>query len=674
MRKHIGIKQLVGMGAAAATLLALAPFGVANAAEDDPIAIPATGTETLDVKAPASANSEVDGHTFNAVRIGTYDAATEGATAGTIKNISVGTVDSTTDHTIKNATADALVAAKTHAGVATTPATGFNGNPVGEIGSMTVWQNTGAFDDSGSEILRYVMTTLDGNSNFQGLMSSSPITTTYSATAGKAEFTGLVPGIYVIEDMTTANTPSEDTAHSIPMLVDTKITTPTATWDHIGTNTNVLGEVEMKVGPDDTISKKIIKINGSTPSDPSHPQVSVGDTITFELDSHVPLTTGFANNYRFYISDKTTRAGLQLVTDDPDDITASVDNNPIAATDRASVKLDSTTGDPVLDASGNPTYDNMTATTKYTVRQSFWKDGSGNVLKSEDKTVFDFSPSIKSYAYKAPIVITYKMKVLGSEINPDTTDPLANDASVTTSTDPHNPPSGPNVCVPTQTTPCDDGHTGTHTTDPSGLDPATRIILRKADFQSQDISTHANLPGGKLTFKKNGRVDVHFMKLGDGKYKVVETGTAGSTDEVEASTAQGSEGQLMISGLGDYTYHVATVAAPADYTKVDTEFDLTMQDKANATSNADWAQSWFENTSDNWGMVAATNGPTQTDSNHPIIVNFARSLANLPLTGGAGAILGVIVAVILIGAAAGMYVFRKRNIDAVKMGNAQIIK
>lgn len=270
-------KLLAGV-AAAATLLSGMAFGAGSAMADEvkPATITLNGEKTGAVK----------GHTYKAVRIGSYDHASF------VEKDDVTYVESLTVNTEAAVATGATTALDAAVAEGTTWNTGdYQDNPVGYVASESGYF-TSSPNKPWSGNLRNFVSSLVRQTDFQAVLAAA---TPYTAGTDSDTLTisGLEEGLYVV--------------------VDT------------------------------TVSKVIVKNNqewvGTTER--------VGDTVTFKLTSQVPLTVGYLHTaekpYRFFIGDTMSKGltfqevtsvtiGNKTLTKADDGATATADQYQLTTT------------------------------------------------------------------------------------------------------------------------------------------------------------------------------------------------------------------------------------------------------------------------------------------------------------------------------------------------------
>ncbi|WEV65736.1 isopeptide-forming domain-containing fimbrial protein [Bifidobacterium sp. ESL0764] len=685
MSRKFNVRGVVGLTLAAATLLALAPLGTANAA--DPVSIDMSKAKKTSITIK-STKASMTNHKFAALKIGQYDQATHDG--DDLKSVTVSTVDG-----IKDAAKTALDNVRGSA----TADSAYAGNPVGEVASKWLGYGTTG-DDTTSNTSDAVGTDKHGyNGKLRSFVTqfakqdgipakftapSAPTAncgpgTSYCVVDGDNEtatIKNLEPGVYVVEDITSVFT-GEGTGHknSIPMLVSTGIEMST-TEKYMTLNGNKLGQIDMK-NDTPTVTKTLNK--DATDYDPS-----IGGTLSYQLKSQVPLTTGFDH----YVYAMTDHPGTGL--------TYKTDSDPV-------VKV--CPSDSIND-SGCET---LTATTDYMVTHKEFaagENGSTGRVGDTHYILFDLTKSIRDQKYKDYIFITYKMTVNENAVSEQ---PLRNGIRLEYSNDSNNPPS---TDVPT---PTDDG---TIKDCPAGSDTSTckdgsiyddgsgdgegaanaDTYFRHFDLINLKKVDGAGLAGAKFTVTDSDGKLVNFKKVDNGSYKKSTDQTNTDTTKEPTTTVAGAQlevyktapstnansddpsddGQLRVDGLKDGTYTVKeTVAAPG--------FSSTFLPSTDVYVGAlgtgdDAKKSAFANTADTLGLIAkhgdasvdpkvlnevkmTKDSAAGADDAGAVIVDNVTSVSQLPLTGGAGVVLGLLV-LVAFGATAGVLIVVRRRLNA----------
>ncbi|WEV73933.1 isopeptide-forming domain-containing fimbrial protein [Bifidobacterium sp. ESL0798] len=652
MNRKVSLRAFVGAAVSAATLLALAPLGVANAAETNID----MGTQVDNTKSTITINGNghsITGHKFAAVQIGTYDNATADLSTNKLTSVSVGTVAG-----VETDAAAALVTTKSDLGVSTDEDAGFAGNPVGEVANKWLgYGSSGEDTASNTEAkawngnLRKFVTNLTDtsgwNAKFTGSsLTTGPVASTDPATT-EATITVGTPGIYLVEDITSdfsATTTAQK--NSIPMLVSTGITTkadpststPSYVLNTLGTTE--LGKINMKAD-ESSITKKL---DTSATNDPS-----IGGKLHYELDSTVPLTTGY-KHYIFNMTDATSQAGLTYTG--TGDVTVTIGGTEVPATDYEIKEVK---------------YDAPSTSTKL--------------------LVFDFTKSIRSKTYKDAIVIKFAMQV-NDEAKGGA---LLNGAVLNTSNDTnHQPdtdaaptpnPDGTDTNCVVSSSSCTNGTISNEVI--SGQDnSASSAYFRDFDLQKVAKLSGTGLTGATFKVLDSHDNPIYFKQVGNGSYKKSMTQAAGTGIYTElsvfddsssvaadpATDAPSVKGQLKVDGLAEGTYKVEEVTAPSGYSATfKPSFSVTLgHDSSHMDVNT------FTNTADTWGLVDATATAHSVNFTDGFAkVKNVNSVSQLPLTGGAGVVLALLV-VVALGALTATLIVVRRRLGANDNGNANV--
>ncbi|WEV63955.1 isopeptide-forming domain-containing fimbrial protein [Bifidobacterium sp. ESL0732] len=645
MKRKMSLRALIGAAVSAATLLALAPMGAANADNSslDMSQAAAKSTITINVDATNSSSGTMEGHKFAAVKVGNYENAEGDASTHVLSSVAVSTVSG-----IKTDAESALSSTKTALGQSTDVAAGYEGNPIGEVASKWLGytgtdstSNDGTVPNGWKGNLRTFVTKLSDISTFQANFTSSSPSVTVT-TGNSAQITDLTPGVYVVEDVTASGASGlSSTSHknSIPMLVSTGVVMGSDTYSKL--NSEDLGVVNLK--NDAPKVTKSLDTDGVT-NDPS-----VGGTLHYKLSTKVPLTTGFSK-YVFTMIDTPSQKGLSY---------DAVQSVKVGGTD--------------LD------------TGKYAVKNANY-DGS----TSTQYLVIDLSQSILDQTYGDSIVVKFTMKV-----NDEATGgALENGVTLGYSSDPGNQPTvvpptindGKVDNCPVASGTCTNGTVINDKTDGSNNNDS-KAYFRHFDVLKEKKVDGSGLTGAKFTVTKQGEsTAIKFLQVGNGSYKkAAEQSNTSATDKlsvydsassVPADTATGapsSNGQLKIDGLADGVYTLAEDTAPAGYSDT---FKPSVEVTVGKGSSD--AVSGFANKGDTWGLVKtngaytsgaattlndvswSTTGASAAPSAGAIVVQNVNSVSQLPLTGGAGAILALLVVVVLAILTASLIFVRRR--------------
>ncbi|WEV63903.1 isopeptide-forming domain-containing fimbrial protein [Bifidobacterium sp. ESL0732] len=669
------IRRAAGVALTAATLLALAPFGVANAAgqvdvstkDAGRITMPTKNQETIAIHGETAAMA---GHSFAAVRIGTYAYAS--ASGDKLSEIGVETdgqakdlAQSALDGVIKPADQDAK----------------YKGNPVGEVASKWLGYhsdsvasaNKDEVSNSGTKAdawgrdgnLRKFVTALakaeHGTTHFSDLVKKATATkpedvqTDSDTSKSTVTISGLAPGLYVVEDVTgeatSASTKSGANSNSIPMLVGTGITIDANTkYTQMADMRDPLGSIEMK-SYNPTIDKKIVSTDAS-----------IGGTVKYQLTGQVPLTTGF-DHFIYTMVDKpgkglTYKQGSEKVTINGHDVDAQTGTAKGYTVKTGASSADGRTGD-------------------------------------TDFIDFDLSSVItdQQYIWEDSIVVTYEMTV---NDNADENDGLSNGVSLSYSNDVNDQTKN------AAATAGDGGavNSGAANGSVASVSPTdggtgAKIHFRHFSLLNADKLNGTVLTGATFTIKsvsqgasaQDDSENISFRKLADGSYKKVVAPQEGDTT-VSTTLSTSSKGKITVTGLGEGVYEIAQTKEATDYShsflpdfQVKLSVDDTTPRPSDAKVTSDVQFQVKVSKGDFWGLTSKdvttpfTDGihegktvnwaPAESvvesaDNTNAIVVCNVTSISQLPMTGGAGAILALLVVVALMLATALLITARRK--------------
>ena len=584
-------KLLAGV-AAAATLLSGMAFGAGSAMADEvePAAITLNG-----------GTGAVKGHTYKAVRIGSYDHASF------VEKDGVTYVESLTVNTEAAVATGATTALDKAVAEGTTWNTGdYKNNPVGYVASESGYF-TSSPNKPWSGNLRNFVSSLVRQADFQDALATA---TEYTTDSDTLTISGLEEGLYVVVDTTASNAENVDHTQtdSIPMLVGTKVSGK----DFEG---HTLGVVNVK-NQTTYINKVIVKDKkewvGTTER--------VGDTVTFKLTSQVPLTVGYLNTakkpYRFSIGDTMSKGltfqqvtsvtiGNKTLTKADDDATATADQYQLTTT--ANQKYDTT------DTESKAT------SLKFDLSNAVYEAGQ-NAADSKAKA-------------KAEDTITV---VYTAKLNKDAVHAVdgANPNKVTLDYT-HNPDDNTEHHVP---------------------GPEVKVYTYDFGFLKVKADGQTSLDGAKFVIKQGDQYFRFNTTTG-----LWENGTKGA-DPVDADKFTGTNGVFEFKGLAEGTYDVVETDAPAGYlstTKAKFQVIITSTNK-DEKGNVLGTEHKIEFVNGNIGFNLLTNlNEDGTAKDGGAKVKNLRSITQLPLTGAAGiAIFGVMAALVI---GAGLAVGMKRR-------------
>ena len=586
-------KLLAGV-AAAATLLSGMAFGAGSAMADE--VEPATITLNGETGA-------VKGHTYKAVRIGSYDHASF------VQKDGVTYVESLTVNTETAVATGAAAALDAAVAEGTDWNTGdYKNNPVGYVASESGYF-TSSPNKPWSGNLRNFVSSLVRQTDFQAALATA---TEYTAGTGSDTLTisGLEEGLYVVVDTTVSNAENVDhkQTDSIPMLVGTKVSGK----DFEG---QTLGVVNVK-NQTTYIDKVIVKNNrewvGTTER--------VGDTVTFKLTSRVPLTVGYLNTdeepYRFSIGD-TMSKGLtfQEVT------SVTIGNKTLTKA------ADGATADQYqLTTTANQRYDESDKDSKATVLTF----DLSNAVYAAGQNAADSEATAKA---EDTITVVYTAK-----LNEDAVHAVngANPNKVTLDYT-HNPDDNTEHHVP---------------------GPEVKVYTYDFGFLKVKADGQTSLDGAKFVIKQADGDQYFRFNTTTGLW---ENGTKGA-DPVDADKFTGTNGVFEFKGLAEGTYDVVETDAPAGYlstTKAKFQVVITSTNK-DEKGNVLGTEHEIKFVNGNTGFNLLTNlNEDGTAKEGGAKVKNLKSITQLPLTGDAGiAIFGGMAALVI---GAGLAVGMKRR-------------
>ena len=584
-------KLLAGV-AAAATLLSGMAFGAGSAMADEvePAAI------TLNGEIGA-----VKGHTYKAVRIGSYDHASF------VQKDGVTYVESLTVNTEAAVATGATTALDKAVVEGTDWNTGdYKNNPVGYVASESGYF-TSSPNKPWSGNLRNFVSSLVRQADFKTALATA---TEYTADSDTLTISGLEEGLYMVVDTTVSNAENVDhtQTNSIPMLVGTKVNG----YDFEGQTLGVINVKNQTTGIDKVIVKDNKEWVGTTER--------VGDIVTFKLTSQVPLTVGYLNTaekpYRFSIGD-TMSKGLtfQEVT------SVTIGNKTLTKADDGAT---ATADQYQLTTTANQKYDESDKDSKATVLKF---DLSNAVYAAGQNAADSEAPA------KAEDTITVVYTAL---LNKDAVHAVngANPNKVTLDYT-HNPDDNTEHHVP---------------------GPEVKVYTYDFGFLKVKADGQTSLDGAKFVIKQGDQYFRFNTTTG-----LWENGTKGA-DPVDADKFTGTNGVFEFKGLAEGTYDVVETDAPAGYlstTKAEFQVVITSTNK-DEKGNVLGTEHEIKFVNGNIGFNLLTNLKEDgTAAEGGAKVKNLKSITQLPLTGAAGiAIFGVMAALVI---GAGLAVGMKRR-------------
>ena len=585
-------KLLAGV-AAAATLLSGMAFGAGSAMADE--------VEPATITLNGETGGAVKGHTYKAVRIGSYDHASF------VQKDDVTYVESLTVNTEAAVATGAAAALDAAVAKGTTWNTGdYQGNPVGYVASESGYF-TSSPNKPWSGNLRNFVSSLVRQADFKAALATAM---EYTADSDTLTISELEEGLYVVVDTTVSNAENVDHTQtdSIPMLVGTKVNGK----DFKG---QTLGVVNVK-NQTTYIDKVIVKNNkewvGTTER--------VGDTETFKLTSQVPLTVGYLNTaekpYHFSIGDTMSKGltfqevtsvtiGSKTLTEAADGATATADQYQLTTT--ANQKYDTTDTERKATVL---TFDLSNAV--YAAGQN--AADSEATAKAEDTITVVYTATLNKDAVHA---------VNGANPNKVTLDYT------------HNPDDNTEHHVP---------------------GPEVKVYTYDFGFLKVKADGQTSLDGAKFVIKQGDQYFRFNTTTG-----LWENGTKGA-DPKDGDKFTGTNGVFEFKGLAEGTYDVVETDAPAGYlstTKAEFQVVITSTNK-DEKDNVLGTEHEIKFVNGNIGFNLLTNlNDDGTVKDGGAKVKNLKSITQLPLTGAAGiAIFGVMAALVI---GAGLAVGTKRR-------------
>ena len=439
--------------------------------------------------------------------------------------------------------------------------------------------------------------------------TTTPVTDGNAGTVNVIE--GVAPGYYLVKETSPASSDNPKNPISLNLL---KV---------------VDGNVTIDAKEDlPTLDKKITGPNAK--NDGKANAVSIGDTVSYEIDCDMPDMTGYSKYY--YVINDTLSDGL---TFDPTSVVVKIDNVALTAGTDYEVQTE--------DAAAPYTF------------QVVFKDF---VNRTEAKD--------------SPIVVTYNA-VLNEDADRTSAGNL-NTANLTYSNNPNDnyggtPPTGdePGDGEPVGTTPSK--QTKTYTANIKLTKTDGTNALAGAKFSISGTSAKAVLINGTSYVKDNTNGTYYKLKNGtftttapdgdedlyDGtdKYKIVENIDKDTTyTDICMEAYVKADGTLEFGGLGAGTYTITELEAPAGYNMLSpASFTITI-DNENASFDS---PAWTASTNLS-GVTVSMDQSTATAS--MTIVNKAGS--TLPSTGGIGTKLFYIFGSLLVVGSGVLLITKKR--------------
>ncbi|KFI46460.1 SpaA isopeptide-forming pilin-related protein [Bifidobacterium boum] len=482
-------------------------------------------------------------------------------------------------------------------------------------------------------------------------------------------------GLYLVWDTMKDTTDNMETStRSVPMLVSSTLykapnTVYPGLWLSDGNHTNVSGIIDVKNTFGDVL-KQVVEKDGTTPN--LNPSYSIGDIVTFQLQTAIPNYAGYTKN-----TDTTAADARKLLVTDTFEKNAHT-KIPFSDPKVTSVKLyraNNVTG--VYEELKNGA---LTPDTDYTAAPT--------TVSDTDKTVngmtIDLAKLVNGDGTTAAgatwqtndsVVIT-----LTATLNKDAF--VTNTAGAeTTGIDPNGNANSVKVDFSDHTA------TGHHEV----LGPTVNVYSFKFSLVKQYRKDNTPLRNAQFTVKRSS--DGKYLTLSDGAWGTVDNEptadtaypTKASPDEKTLNTLNGrgvfltnDKGKIDFNGLEEGTYTVHEIKAPQEYFQnALPSFDITI-DPTYTKDDSNGSQTMFDASPDvvsgdhilttleykygkSNGLVTAADGPvTVTKNTSSVTVDNVKSITELPKTGAAGIAFFTVIGVAVV-ALAGVFAVHARK-------------
>ncbi|MBT1181988.1 SpaH/EbpB family LPXTG-anchored major pilin [Bifidobacterium sp. CP2] len=578
-------------------------FGAASAYAAD--GDPTTGDITIN----KSASDQID-HTFDGWHLASLTNVTKDAD-GNIKGFLIDTDDSMVG-TIVSAMTDAQKTAyEADANYYNTDDA--KANPMGYLVDQVFKDQSGAALSEltspwggDSSPLRAFAKSLSEKLAAQGAPAAA------STTLKTGTNTGLAQGLWFLKDTTATN--DVKGANSIPII------TPT-TFD----GADSWGTVTLK-NTTPSIDKQLVdgdKDNGYTPN--KQPDYAVGDTVSYQLSSTIPVYTGYdidptmtdsAKTRVFQITDTASKA----LTVDAKSVIESVKvgNTTLNAGTDYDVAVADYAGDEAAYAGGHVTTIDLK---KYVNKAAGSTSEKNGIDEGATVTVI--------------VKTTLNKSALLSE--PGNVQGNPNKVDLTYSNKPEN---------------VSDAH--------KVPGPEVKVYAYKFGIHKTDKAGTTVLPGAKFTIKAVSGTTNHdgqyLGSYGENGWSYVGT-TEPAADATEGVFVTDKHGDIAVEGLDAGTYEVHEIAPPAGYTALGLptfQFTITPKVGSESGGHKTITEEQFE--------IAKTSDYVKLNDQHGTQLDVwnAKNITELPKTGGAGLVMIVGLGAAFI-AAAGAFALRARR-------------
>lgn len=459
-------------------------------------------------------------------------------------------------------------------------------------------------------------------------------------------------GLYLVWDtMKDTTDTTEMSTRSVPMLVSSTLykapnTVYPGLWLSDGNHTNVSGIIDVK-NTFGSVLKQVVEKDGTTPN--LNPSYSIGDIVTFQLQTVIPNYAGYTKN-----TDTTATDARKLLVTDTFELNANK-KIPFSDPKVTSVKLYRVNDD--TGVYEELTNGKLTENVDYTAAPTMVSDtdktvngmeinlaklvnGSGTTAagatwQTNDSVVITLTATLNKDAF-----VTNKA---GAETTGIDTNGNANSVKVDFS---------------------DHTANGHHEV----LGPTVNVYSFKFDLVKQYRKDNTRLKNAQFTVKGP---DGKYLTRTNGAWGTTDTvptadtayATDASPDETTLNTLNGKgvfltdgDGAIAFNGLKEGTYTVTEIKAPQGYFQnALPSFDVTIKTKY-TPDDSNGSQAMFDanedvvsgdhilteleyeyGTSKSNGLVTATDGPvTDASDTSSVTVDNVKSITELPKTGALG--------------------------------------
>ena len=479
-------------------------------------------------------------------------------------------------------------------------------------------------------------------------------------------------GLYLVWDtMKDTSDTTETSTRSVPMLVSSTLykapnTVYPGLWLSDGNHTNVSGIIDVKNTSSDVL-KQVVKKDGTTPN--RNPSYSIGDTVTFQLQTYIPNYAGYTKNTDLKAPD----ARKLLVTDtfEPNAHHMIPFSNPqvtsvklYRADDHTGVYKELTNG--ALKENEDYTAEPTKTSDQKTVNGmeidlAKLVNGSGTTAagatwQTNDCVVITLTAILNKDAFVTNMA---GAKTTGNDLNGN-----ANSVKVDFS---------------------DHTTAGHHEV----LGPTVNVYSFKFNLVKHYRKDNTPLQNAQFTVKRSS--DGKYLTLSDGAWGTVENEPTADTayptkvslDEKTRNTLNGrgvfltnGDGKIDFNGLEEGTYTVHEIKAPQEYFQnALPSFDITIL-PTYTKDDSNWSQTTFDASDDvvsgdhtlttlEYKYDTKSNGlVTAIKDNPSVTVDNVKSITELPKTGAAGIAFFSVIGVAIVALAA---LFAVRARKAAKM-------